>query len=76
MRQKNRRLTFGDLTDPNATPLTTSELAQLMGMSPTFIRTEIKRGLLRAIVIGRGRRRVFRIATRDAIRYVRALGFL
>ncbi len=68
--------TFGDLTDLNRPPLTTSELARITGMSPTFIRTAIRKGLLRAVAVGNGRRRVFRIHPQDAFSYARELGFL
>jgi excisionase family DNA binding protein len=68
--------TLTDLADANGTPLTTTELARMMGMSPTFIRSEIKRGHLRAIVFGHGRKRVFRIRAHDALSYVRRVGML
>jgi len=48
----------------------------MVGMSPTFVRTEINSGELRAIRFGRGRRQVFRIPIDDALRYVRQLGLL
>jgi excisionase family DNA binding protein len=57
-------------------PLTTSELARLIGMSATFVRKEIDSGYLRAIRIGRGRKRVFRIPISEARRYIRTLGLL
>jgi excisionase family DNA binding protein len=57
-------------------PLTTSELARMTGMSPTFIRAEIKTGHLRAVRIGHGRKRVFRIRVCHARAYVRRLGLL
>jgi hypothetical protein len=57
-------------------PLTTGELAQIIGMSPTFIREEIYGGHLRAAVIGRGRKRVYRIPAREAYRYIKELGIL
>ena len=57
-------------------PLTTAELAGLIGVSATFIRKEIGSGYLQAARIGRGRKRVFRIALREARRYVRDLGLL
>ena len=60
--------------DPDGPPLTTTEVAELVGMSPTFIRSEIKSGQLRATKVGHGRKRVFRILIRDAIRYAKALG--
>ena len=73
---ENRPRGLTELADPGARPLTTSELAHLVGMSATFIRTEIKSGQLRAIAIGRGRKRVFRILSGDAVRYMRELGVL
>ena len=55
-------------------PLTTGELAQMIGMSPTFIRDEIRGGYLRAVVVGRGRKRVYRIPVLEAYRYIKELG--
>ena len=55
-------------------PLTTTELGRMIGMSPTFIREEIHGGHLNAIVVGRGRKRVFRILVQEAHRYMRQLG--
>lgn len=55
-------------------PLTTGELAQMIGMSPTFIRDEIRGGYLRAVVVGRGRKRVYRIPVLEAYRYINELG--
>lgn len=73
----DRLIGLNDLPDANgAAPLTTSEFARMVGMSPTFIRTEIKCGELRAIRIGRGQRTVFRIPIHDAIWYARKLGLL
>ena len=57
-------------------PLGTRELAEMTGMSATFIREEIRAGVLRAVAIGRGRRRVFRISVTEARRYLRELGLL
>ncbi len=68
-RQKGR-------TPKSGRPLTTSELASLVGMSSTFIRKEIGSGYLRATLVGRGRKRVFRIPLDEARRYVRDLGLL
>ena len=62
------------LTSPR--PLTTGELAQMIGMSPTFIREEIHGGYLHAVVVGRGRKRVYRIPASEAYRYIKALGIL
>jgi excisionase family DNA binding protein len=59
-----------------ARPLTTAELAGMIGMSATFIRKEIGNGYLRAIRMGRGRKRVFRISVHEARRYARELGLL
>jgi len=65
-----------DLALAGGPPLTTRELARMIGMSSTFIRGEIRSGHLRAVPIGRGRKRVFRIPFREARRYVRELGLL
>lgn len=65
-----------DLVHANGPPLTTGELAQMIGMSATFIRGEIRSGHLRAVSVGRGRKRVFRIAVREARRYAKELGLL
>jgi excisionase family DNA binding protein len=70
----SRRL--NDLLERTGPPLTTAELANLIGMSSTFVRKEICNGYLRAVPVGRGRKRVFRIPVREARRYVRALGLL
>ena len=55
-------------------PLTVRELAEKVGMSPTFIRTEIHSGHLKAVAIGRGRKCVFRITAAEARRYAQSLG--
>jgi hypothetical protein len=73
-RQRIRRLE--DLADESGPPLTTNELAQMIGMSATFIRVEIRDGHLQAVPVGRGGKRVFRIPVREACRYIRKLGFL
>jgi hypothetical protein len=65
-----------DLALAGGPPLTTRELARMIGMSSTFIRGEIRSGHLRAVPLGRGRKRVFRIPFREARRYVRELGLL
>jgi len=65
-----------DRTRGSGRPLTTSELASLVGMSATFIRKEICNGYLRATLVGRGRKRVFRIPLQEARRYVKELGLL
>ena len=57
-------------------PLTTREMARMVGMSATFIREEIHGGYLRAVVIGRGRKRVYRIPVLEAYRYIKQLGIL
>jgi excisionase family DNA binding protein len=67
---------LADLTQDQGRPLTTREVAYLTGMSPTFIREEIRAGELQAAVVGRGRKRVFRIPHREAQRYLRRLGLL
>jgi len=56
--------------------LTTTDVALMLGMSPTFIRKEIKDGQLRATRFGRGRKRVFRIRPRDVAKYAAELGLL
>jgi len=48
----------------------------MVGLSATFIRTEIRSGHLRAVAIGRGRKRVYRILRGEAIRYACQLGVL
>jgi hypothetical protein len=57
-------------------PLRPAELARLIGMSSTFIREEIHGGHLKAAAIGHGRKRVFRIPAREALRYIRSLGLV
>ena len=57
-------------------PLTTREMARMVGMSATFIREEIHGGYLRAVVVGRGRKRVYRIPVLEAYRYIKELGIL
>ena len=57
-------------------PLTTRELARMVGMSQTFIREEIHGGYLSAVVVGRGRKRVYRIPASEAYRYIKQLGML
>lgn len=76
MPQTTRQRALKDLLLRNAPPLTTSELASIVGLSATFIRAEIRSGNLRAIAVGRGRKHVYRILRRDAIRYARQLGVL
>lgn len=66
----------GDLAQLKGRPLTTSQLAAIVGMSPTFIRKEIDSGYLRATRIGRGRKPVFRIPLQEARRYMKELGLL
>ncbi len=65
-----------DLAQSNGPPLTTSELAHMLGMSSTFIREEIRSGHLRAVSVGRGRKRVFRIPVSEAHRYAKELGLV
>jgi hypothetical protein len=72
----SRLRTVDDLARGGGPPLTTSELARMIGMSATFIRLEIGSGYLRAAKLGRGRKAVFRIPCREAFRYVRKLGLL
>jgi excisionase family DNA binding protein len=57
-------------------PMTTSEVAKMIGMSATFVRKEISSGYLRAIRIGRGRKSVFRIPVSEFRRYIKTLGLL
>ena len=73
---RNGARLLDDLTLESGPPLTTRELARMIGMSATFIREEIRSGHLRAVSVGRGRKRVFRILVREARRYVKALGLL
>ena len=65
-----------DLARGQNRPLCTRELAELIGMSQTFIRKEIRTGHLRAVAIGHGRKRVFRITINEAQRYARSLGLV
>ncbi len=65
-----------DLLSAEGPPLTTSELARLTGMSPSFIRKEIRANEVQAVVMGRGRKRVFRILRDEARRYMRQLGVI
>jgi hypothetical protein len=76
MPSNGRQRALNDLVKGNAAPLTTSELADMVGFSATFIRSEIRGGHLRAIALGRGRKRVYRILPQDAVRYARRLGLL
>jgi hypothetical protein len=69
---QTRRL--GDLSPKDGPPLTTHELARMIGMSSTFVRSEIRVGELLAIKVGRGRRRVFRIPIHAALAYIAKLG--
>ena len=69
-----RRLS--NLNDGDDQPLTTTELARMIGMSATFVRGEIRAGNLRAAVVGRGRKRVFRIPVQEARSYVLRIGFV
>ena len=73
---RNGARPISDLAGENGSPLTTRDLAEIIGMSQTFIRSEIRSGELKALALGRGKKRVFRILFRDAQRYVRRLGFL
>lgn len=70
---KRVRVTRQSSLDPDS-PLTTSELGRMIGVSSTFIREEIHGGHLHAIVVGRGRKRVFRILSHEAHRYMKKLG--
>jgi len=65
-----------DLLPAEGPPLTTRELARLTGMSPSFIRKEIRANEVQAVVMGRGRKRVFRILRGEARRYMRQLGVI
>ena len=76
LQDRDRVRTLEDLARGTGPPLTTSELARMIAMSPTFIRIEISTGYLRAARVGRGRRPVFRIPVREACRYVKNLGLL
>ncbi len=68
--------TLGDLTLRDGPPLTTFELAHMIGMSSTFVREEIRSGHLRAVSLGHGRKRVYRIPLGDALHYVKTLGLV
>jgi excisionase family DNA binding protein len=76
MPSHRRRTTLNDIAHKGGRPLTTSELAEILGLSATFIRNEINSGHLHAVRIGRGRRRPFRIPVLAAVRYARELGLL
>jgi hypothetical protein len=65
-----------DELDANGPPLSTGEFAQMIGMSSTFVRSEIRSGHLRAAAVGRGRKPVFRIPVREALRYAKELGLV
>ena len=65
-----------DLASASGPPLTTRQLAQMIGMSATFIREEIRSGHLRAVLLGRGRKGVFRIPVHEARRYAKELGLI
>ena len=71
-----RAQSLEDLIRADGPPLSTRELARLIGMSATFIRSEIRAGHLRGVAIGRGRKRVFRITAREARRYAKTLGLI
>lgn len=73
---RERVRALDDLSRGSGPPLTTSELARMIGMSPTFIRLEISNGYLRAARLGRGQKPVFRISVVEARRYVKKLGLL
>jgi excisionase family DNA binding protein len=72
--KRSRTQAYLDQTD--GPPFTTAEVARLFGMSPTFVRKEIKNGALQAVVLGRGRRRVYRIPVGEVVRYMRRAGLL
>jgi hypothetical protein len=55
-------------------PLSTSKLATMVGLSISFIRTEIRLGEIKAIRVGRGRKPTYRIPFTEALRYIRRLG--
>ena len=71
-----RPRSLGDLRLLSGPPLTTVELGRMIGMSSTFIREEIRSGHLRAVLLGRGRKRVYRIPLREALQYVKTLGLM
>ena len=75
-RHPSRIPSLEQLARRDGPPLSTRELAEMTGMSQTFLRREIRTGHLLAVAVGRGRKRVFRIQIREARRYVKALGFL
>jgi hypothetical protein len=65
-----------DLTQQDGQPISTGQLAAVIGMSDDFIRLEIKNGELTARRVGRGLRREYRICWAEARRYCLRLGFL
>jgi excisionase family DNA binding protein len=67
---------MSDLSAEDGRPLTTHELAQMIGMSSTFVRTEIRSGHLRAIRVGSGRKRVYRIPISEARLYLSKIGLV
>ena len=72
--RNGQRRSLTDLLAGDDRPLTTTELADMIGMSPTFVRSEIRTGNLKAASLGNGRKRVFRIAAREARSYASKLG--
>ena len=67
---------MSDLSAEDGRPLTTHELAEMIGMSSTFVRTEIRSGHLRAIRVGSGRKRVYRIPVSEARLYLSKIGLV
>ena len=66
-----------DLSQARGPALTTSQLAFVVGLSAQTLRMEILAGELRAIRVGRGRkRRAYRIPWREACRYATRLGLI
>jgi hypothetical protein len=76
VRNRPRGRQLEDLLPGSGPPLTTTELARMIGMSATFIRDEIRNGHLHAVLLGRGRKRVFRISVCEARRYAKQLGLM
>ena len=69
-----------DLTQPSGPPLTTGQLAAVVGLSSETIRREITLGVLRAFrrpaLPTRGKRTEYRIAWGEARRYAIMVGVL
>ncbi|MEO8678561.1 MAG: hypothetical protein ABI665_05915 [Vicinamibacterales bacterium] len=77
MAMTNRGRRQGDKADSDGqAPLSTTTLAKRIGMSPSFVRMEIRLGEIRAVRVGHGRRCVYRIPFGEAMRYMKQIGLL